>query len=178
MSYELSAGGYYHRMDTVSHGIAGAVLARTLTGRPGARPALLFGLVAAMFPDIDFLFAMPVFALGLALVAKLVFRHARVTTLWLFCAIGIVSHILFDWITSFGIMFFIPLTRARYALDWVFILDPFFTGIFCVTLLAAVLFRARGREVAMAGSCLLFAYIAFCAVEHGRALEAWKRMDA
>ncbi len=184
-------------MDTVSHGIAGAVLARTLTGRPGARPALLFGLVAAMFPDIDFLFVsgrmaylrnhrgwthsflvMPVFALGLALVARLVFRHARVTTLWLFCAVGIVSHILFDWITSFGIMFFIPLTRARYALDWVFILDPFFTGIFCVTLLAAVLFRARGREVAMAGTCLLLAYVAFCSVEHGRALEAWKRMDA
>ena len=60
-----------------------------------------------------------------------------------FGAVGIASHILFDWITSFGIMFWIPFSRRRYALDWVFILDPFFTGIVSLTLFAATIFRSR-----------------------------------
>jgi len=75
-------------------------------------------------------------------------------------------------------MFFIPFSRTRFALDWVFILDPFFTGIFCLTLLAAVLFRPRGRRIAVAGTCVFAAYVCLCAVEHHRALDAWKRMDS
>ena len=184
-------------MDTITHGIAGSALARGLTGRAAARAAFLLGAAAAMFPDCDFLFtpdrlsylrnhrgwthsfvAMPFFALGLAFVARLLLRKARLPALWLFCAVGIASHIVLDWITSFGTMFFIPFSRARYALDWVFILDPFLTGIATLTVLAALLWRGRGREIAAAGSVLLCAYILFCAVEHRRALAAWRRIDA
>ena len=56
-------------------------------------------------------------------------RAARLPTLWVFAAIGIATHILFDWITSFGTMFWTPVSRVRHSLDWVFILDPWFTGI-------------------------------------------------
>ncbi len=49
--------------------------------------------------------------------------------LWFYAAVGVLSHIVFDWITSFGTMFWTPLSRARYSLDWVFILDPIFSGI-------------------------------------------------
>jgi inner membrane protein len=184
-------------MDTITHGIAGSALTRGLTGRPGARAALLLGAAAGMFPDCDFLFmadrlsylryhrgwthsfvALPLFALGLALVARLLFRKARLPVLWLFCAAAIASHILLDWITSFGTMFFVPVSWTRYALDWVFILDPFLTGIATVTLLAASLWRRRGRELAAAGTALLTAYVLFCAVQHRKALAEWKRIDA
>ena len=183
-------------MDTLTHGLAGAVLARTSTGRLAARAALFTGLVAAMLPDLDILFlrtrldylrfhrgwthsflVLPVFALAVALLTRLVFRGARLAMLWLFAAIGIGSHILFDWITSFGTMFFFPLSRTRYSLDWVFILDPIFSGIAAATLLATVVFRARGRAVAAAGAATLAAYIALCAALHARALEAWRRAD-
>jgi inner membrane protein len=182
-------------MDTITHGIAGAVLTRTMTERP-ARWALLAGLVAGMFPDCDFLFtpdrlsylrnhrgwthsfvALPFFALALALIGRLVFRRARLPELWVFCAVGIASHILLDWITSFGTMFFVPISRARYSLDWVFILDPFLTGIAGVSLLAALLLRRRGRTIAAAGGVLLCAYIVFCAAQHRRALAVWRRID-
>ncbi|HWZ84908.1 MAG TPA: metal-dependent hydrolase, partial [Thermoanaerobaculia bacterium] len=122
-------------MDTFSHGIAGSVLSRSLADRPGARAAFVVGAVAAMVPDLDFLLlsgrldylrnhrswthsflVLPFFALVLALLAKPFLRAARVTTLWVFAAVGIASHILFDWITSFGIMFWTPVSRARYAL--------------------------------------------------------------
>src|SRR5262245_40753016 len=156
-------------MDTITHGVAGSVATRALGGRPGRR-ALLLGSLAGMFPDCDFLFmpdrisylrnhrgwthsfvAMPVFSLALAVIARLFFRRARLPDLWLFCAAGIVSHILLDWITSFGTMFFVPLSRARYSLDWVFILDPILTGIAALSLLAAIVWRGRGREIAAAG---------------------------
>jgi inner membrane protein len=184
-------------MDTLTHGIAGSVLTRSLTPRPGARPALVLGAIAGMFPDCDFLFmadrmsylrnhrgwthsfvALPVFALGLALIGKLAFRRARLPQLWVFCAAAIASHILLDWITSFGTMFLVPLSRTRYSLDWVFILDPFLTGTAAVALVAALLWRGRARAIAAVGTVLLCTYVAFCAVQHGRALAAWRRIDA
>jgi inner membrane protein len=186
-------------VDTITHGIAGSVVTRTLGGEEqglGRRP-LLLGAVAGMFPDCDFLFipdrlsylrnhrgwthsfvAMPVFSLALALIARLFFRRARLSELWLFCAAGIVSHILLDWITSFGTMFLVPVSRARYSLDWVFILDPILTGTATVSLAAALLWRRRGRTIAAAGTALLAAYVGFCALQHHRAIEAWRRIDS
>src|SRR6202162_4069799 len=113
-------------MDTITHGIASSALTRSLTGRAGARAALLVGAAAGIFPDCDFLFtpdrlsylrnhrgwthsfvAMPLFALGLALIGRLLFRKTRLSAVWLFCPAGISSHIALDWITSFGTMFFV-----------------------------------------------------------------------
>jgi len=182
-------------MDTLTHGIAGSMAIRTLSGRPGRR-ALLLGAVAGMFPDCDFLFtpdklsylrnhrgwthsfvALPVFALAIALAARLVFRRARLPDLWVFAAAGIASHILLDWITSFGTMFLVPFSRTRFALDWVFILDPILTGVAAVSLLAALVWRKRGRLVAAAGTSIVCLYVAFCAVQHRRAMAAWRRID-
>ncbi|MGH9317957.1 MAG: metal-dependent hydrolase, partial [Thermoanaerobaculia bacterium] len=188
----------YHspRMDTITHGIAGSVLTRTLAGRLETRAALVVGGLAAMVPDLDFLFLssrldylrghrgwthsfvfLPVLALGFALLARLVFRGARLSTLWLFGAAAIASHILCDWITSYGTMFFTPFSRTRYSLDWVFILDPVFTGIVLASLLAAALSRQRGHALAVIGAVLLSVYVGFCALLHRGAVEAWKRMD-
>jgi inner membrane protein len=183
-------------MDTLTHGIAGSMLGRTVSERAGARTALVVGAVAAMLPDLDFLYirsrldylsehrgwthsflVLPVLALAVALVAKLFARGARLAVLWLFAAVGIASHIVFDWVTSFGTMFWTPVSRARYSLDWVFILDPWFTGIALITLILALVFRVPGRRFAVAGSVLLVAYVGFCAWQHARALEIWRRMD-
>ncbi len=183
-------------MDTPSHGFAGAILGRSLADRPGARAALWIGFVAAMVPDLDFLFLsgqldylknhrgwshsfvyLPIFSFGIAAVSRHVFRRARLRDLWLFSAAGIASHILCDWITSFGTMFWTPISRERYSLDWVFIIDPFFTAISLVTLILSVILRARSRRVAILGTSLLAAYVLFCAVVHARALREWKRID-
>lgn len=183
-------------MDTGSHGFAGAILGRALTERPGARAALWIGFLAAMVPDLDYYLLgdrldylrnhrawshsfiyLPVFALAIAYLAKLFFRRARFRDLWVYAAAGIASHILFDWMTSFGTMFFIPITRERYSLDWVFIIDPWFTGISLVALGIAIFKPARGRRAAVVGAALLFGYIFFCGALHARALAAWRRID-
>jgi len=176
--------------------LAGAVLTRTLTERRGARGALLLGFVTAMLPDLDFLWAgdrigylrthrgwthsfvlLPVVSFGLALLGRWLWREKRLSELWLLCAVGQASHILFDWMTSYGTMLLVPFTRARYSLDWVFILDPFFTGIPTVTLIGALVFRARARWLCVAGAALLLGYIGFCAAVHARALAVWKELD-
>jgi inner membrane protein len=183
-------------LDTLSHGFAGAVLTRPLVGRSGARAALLLGFLTAMLPDLDALWAggrigylryhrgwthsfvlMPLVSLGLALLARAIWRQTPVLQLWLFCAVGQASHILFDWITSYGTMFLIPLSRNRYSLDWVFILDPFFTGIPAAALVAAAIWRERARAITVAGAALLAAYIGACALLHARALSIWVALD-
>lgn len=183
-------------MDTGSHGLAGAVLDRALVDRPGARAALWIGFLAAMLPDLDYFFLadrldylrnhrgwshsfvyLPLFSVAVAWVARLFFRRARFRDLWLFAGLGIVSHILFDWMTSFGTMFWTPVSRARFSLDWVFILDPFFTGISLLALILAIARPARGRRIAAIGSALLLGYIFFCGAVHARALAVWKRID-
>jgi inner membrane protein len=129
-------------MDTLSHGLAGSVLSRAFTDRPEARAAFWVGAIAAMVPDLDVIFlssrieylrdhrswthsfiVLPLLALLIALAAKAMLRRAPLSTLWLVSALGLASHIVFDWVTSFGEMFWTPISRHRYQLDWVFILD-------------------------------------------------------
>ena len=183
-------------MDTPSHALAGAMLTRAMRSRPGARAALWIGFLAAMLPDADTFFSngqidylrkhrgwshsfvyQPLFATGVAAIARVFFRRARFTDLWIFAAVGIASHILFDWITSFGTMFFTPISRARYSLDWVFIIDLFFSGIGLITLLLSLVRPASGRKIAAWGCVALASYLALCAALHARALEAWRRID-
>lgn len=183
-------------MDTLSHGLAGSVLSRAVSDRPGARAAFWVGAIAAMVPDLDFLFfssrldylqdhrswthsfiVLPFLALALALAAKAFLRGARIPTLWLFAAVGLASHIVFDWITSFGTMFWTPVSRTRYSLDWVFILDPVFSAIVLLSLAGALAHRRRARRITAAGSVLLILYIGFCALVHAKALGIWQRVD-
>ena len=184
------------RMDTISHSFAGSILARSLDERPAAWAALVLGAAAATVPDLDFLMisnrieylrdhrswthsflVLPFFALGLALLAKVFARRTALWKLWLFAAVGIASHIVFDWATSFGTMFWTPVSRSRHSLDWLFILDPIFTGITFGSLVLCLVFRARSRRIALAGSGLLAAYVGICAMLHARALAIWRRLD-
>jgi inner membrane protein len=183
-------------MDTISHSFAGAIMARTLEERTAAWAALALGSAAAVVPDLDFLMisnrieylrdhsswthsflVLPFLALALALLTKLFARRTPVWKLWLFAAVGVASHIVFDWATSFGTMFWTPVSRGRHSLDLLFILDPVFTGISFGTLVLCLVFRKSGRRIALAGTGLLFAYVASCAVLHARALAVWRRLD-
>jgi inner membrane protein len=92
-------------------------------------------------------------------------------------ALGLASHIVFDWVTSFGEMFWTPISRHRYQLDWVFILDPVFSAIVVASLVLALIFRARARRITAVGSLLLLLYIGFCGLVHARAVAAWRIVD-
>src|SRR5271170_7017852 len=152
-------------MDTITHGIAGALIGKALFGgdelfvlRPmNARRVITWSVMTgAIFPDIDTvrdvfshdellmitwhrsithsLVCLPIFALLLALLTRGVCRHfkweapsfAALTGLY---AVGILSHIFLDLVTTFGTMIWSPLGWSRPAWDLIFIVDFTFTAL-------------------------------------------------
>src|SRR5512141_770041 len=200
-------------MDTLTHGLAGALLARALpsTGdetldRTLARREAWVGFAAAMFPDADVFVSpfsaefyitqhrafthsfvtLPAWVVILTLIASIrlapalgppgsVGRRTAVRRLGLVVALGLASHILLDWITSWGTMFLSPISWARFALDWTFILDAFLSGLLVLGLVGvrAVSRRSfpRSRVAARAGLLAATAYVAFCGLRHAEAVR-------
>jgi membrane-bound metal-dependent hydrolase YbcI (DUF457 family) len=130
-------------MDTITHGVAGALIAKALPDSPQQKLARRAVILGSILPDLDLLaglfttddvfqlefhrgithslVALPVFA------ALLAYLTVRKHPGWLAVAagysIGLASHIFLDVITAYGTMIFQPLSRDRYTLDMVFIID-------------------------------------------------------
>ncbi len=187
-------------MDTLTHALSGALLARATAPAPSAdalplRRRVAIGALAAAFPDID------VVASWLSPLSYL-YHHRGVThslvmlALWAvllawLCtrvwpndknkgpgwrayagviAWGIAAHIVGDWITSFGTMVFAPLSDWRAALSTTFIIDLWFSGIIIAGLLASWLWR-RSRWPAVAGLGALCVYVVFQFALQQRAVD-------
>ncbi|MDB5867431.1 MAG: hypothetical protein JWO70_5237 [Betaproteobacteria bacterium] len=174
-------------MDTLTHALAGALLARATAPReqrPDALPTgrrIVVGAAAAAFPDIDFvtsymtplsylyhhrgvthsILLLPVWAALVALIFAALWRFRPGWRAYFgIAAMAIGSHIAADLITSFGTMIFAPLSDARYALSVTFIIDLWFTGIILAGLAASLAWR-RSRAPAVAALALLTGYVGF-----------------
>jgi membrane-bound metal-dependent hydrolase YbcI (DUF457 family) len=200
-------------MDTLTHGLAGALVARALpsTGdetldRTLARREAWVGFAAAMFPDADIFVSpfsaefyitqhrafthsfvtLPAWVVILTAIASIRLlpalgppgaagRRTAVRRLGVVVALALASHILLDWITSWGTMFLSPISSARYALDWTFILDAFLSGLLVLGLFGvrAVSRRSfpRSRVAARASLLAATAYVGFCGFRHAEAVR-------
>jgi membrane-bound metal-dependent hydrolase YbcI (DUF457 family) len=173
-------------MDTITHGIVGALAgkalfagtdipaakavdgARRALSSPTARVAIAACTLGAIFPDID-IFAgplahnplaimewhrnithsavlLPIWALILTMLAIplarwLKWKSPSFWALFLIFAAGLATHIFLDLVTNFGTMVWSPITYARPAWDWVFILDLTLTSIAFVPQVAAWCYR-------------------------------------
>lgn len=183
-------------MDNVTHSLTGA-LAATLLQRPSAstserRTLLWLLVVSANLPDLDvvlqlftdrltyiihhrgithsLLFA-PVFALVPALVFFSAGKFKRFGVLWSAALVGIVVHILFDLITPFGTMIVAPLSQKRFALDWMFIIDPVVTLLLALPFVARIWAIRRQAMLFRVAGALLILYLAAGALAHHLALQ-------
>jgi inner membrane protein len=131
--------------------------------RTTGRVAILAATAGAVFPDIDIfagplahnslaimtwhrnithsLVMLPVWALLLAALTVFLVRRANWLApgfglLFLIYAAGLGSHVFLDLITSFGTMIWSPLSYARPAGDWVYIIDLSLTGHFAARSMA------------------------------------------
>jgi inner membrane protein len=169
-------------LDTVTHGLIGALASRTGFYQKTGRVATVAFTVGAVFPDIDLVVSFfgpdfslryhrgithsavvaPFFALllGTAIYRFSSFKNLR--TLALMVALGIYSHIFFDLITSYGIVVFDPLSMKRYSWNLVFILDPFIT----LPVLIGLVLAWRKKRVVFKVSIIVFTflslYLLFC----------------
>lgn len=184
-------------MDTLTHALSGALLARATeprTPKPGQLPRRLrmwIGLWAAAFPDSDFVLRfidplvyltthrgithsvllLPLWALGLALAFMFILKRRYDWRAFVgVAALGIGIHIAGDVITAFGTMVFAPVSDMRVGLPFTFIIDPYFTAILVAGLVASAIWSS-GRRAAVLGLAVLAAYVGVQGVLHDRALR-------
>ena len=184
-------------MDTLTHALSGALLARatapvaTAENSLPLRRRLLIGFLAAAAPDLDFLYGylgpvdyllnhrgithslilLPLWAFLLAKLSSIIWRRDRPWKAYFgIIAMCLAIHIAGDWITSYGTMVFAPLSDARYGIGTTFIIDLWFTGILAAGLLACWAWR-KTPVPAITGLAALCGYIAFQGILQQRAIE-------
>jgi len=182
-------------VDTLTHALSGALLARA--SAPGGAPArslprrIAAGFFACASPDLDFVIAfagpveyvelhrgpthslllLPFWALLFSWILAKILREPRGwRALYGITAMGIALHIAGDLITSYGTMIFWPVSTWRAELGTTFILDPWFSGVIVLGLLASLLLR-RSKLPSVAALAFLCAYVGFQYELKLRALE-------
>jgi hypothetical protein len=86
-------------------------------------------------------------------------------------AAGIFSHALSDLLNAFGAMPLMPFSDRRFALDWVYIIDPALFGILLLAIVATWRRKALAAPVARLGLSLAILYVGLCGVNHAVALD-------
>ena len=182
-------------MDTLTHALSGALLARATAPKdlqPGMLPRrIAAGFLTAAAPDLDFVagffgdlqylmhhrgishsvLMLPLWALLLSwLLAKILRAPGGWRSLYGICAMGVGAHIAGDVITSYGTMVFAPLSDWRAVLGTTFIIDLWFSGIILVGLIASLIWRRR-RIPAVAAVLVLLSYVGMQTVFKERALD-------
>jgi len=188
------------RMDTLTHALSGALAARAIAPampRPDElkpRDRMIYGAIAAAFPDSDILLRLfgslvyidlhrgvthsiillPLWALLLAWLLSRLSRHRYSwRAIYGTAALGIGIHIAGDVITAYGTMIFAPFSDYRIAFPFTFIIDPYFTGIIVLGLAAALLKHGK-RYPAVISMLVLASYVGFQAFLHSGAVEIGK----
>lgn len=183
-------------MDTLTHALSGALLARATAPAHADEKTLplgrrlLVGFFAAAAPDLDFvisyvgpieyilhhrgvthsLILLPLWAFLLARLGAVIWRDRPWQAYFGIIAMALGLHIAGDWITSFGTMVFAPFSDMRVGIGTTFIIDLWFTGIILAGLIAAAVWR-RSPVPAVAGLAALCGYVAFQGLMHQRAVE-------
>lgn len=176
-------------MDVLTQGLVGGVLAQSLATKDEKKIATLVGVAAGLLADADILIrsstdpllnieyhrhfshSLAFIPLGAA-IAMLLFwpfvrRYLSGKRLYLFCLAGYSMSGVLDACTSYGTHLFWPLSDERVALNIISIVDPVFTLILLVTLLAGLI--VGHRQVAYAGLALCMMYLGMGFVQLQRA---------
>lgn len=179
-------------MDTVTHALIGAVTARACTKvkNEKSRDHSLFFIaaLAAAFPDIDYvlfwvnpyrfitewhrgithsLIMLPAWAAMIGMVAFFVMKKQMpFRTVFGYCSVGLLTHIIADLITLYGLKLFAPLNDQRFALSLVFDFDPWI-GLIA---LMSLIFGLSNRRNAVFGLIAIGTYISLLFYFHQSAL--------
>lgn len=177
-------------MDPLTHVVTGVALSQVVPA-PSRGLAALAGVAFALLPDLDYLL---IYHDRLAFIKyHRGFTHS-LTGLLLFACLGaglgrllggprwfrallligllvLASHLFLDWATSYGTQLLNPFTRAKFTLDWLFIIDPIFTGLMTLAALSGLWAAGWSRTAAWCCLSLGGAYILLCGFYHHQALS-------
>lgn len=175
-------------MDTVTHGLAGWLIARAIPSDSGGKEATAAVVIGSVLPDADnaasllgselylrihrgISHSLAGMAVTSLLVALLLYKYGKwkdLKKLYLLVLLGQLSHIALDLLNSYGTQIFQPFSDARVSFDLLFIIDLAFTGIIVLGILLSRVRPSRAR----AALAVLAAYVGFAAFLHLRAEDA------
>ena len=177
-------------MDPVTHAASGLLLSQLLPS-PSRAGAAIAGLALTFLPDVDYflvfldrltfiryhrgfthsLLAVPLFALLVAAAGRLLGGPRWFRPLFFLGLAVLGAHLLLDLATSYGTQVFSPFTRRKFTLDWLFIIDPYFTVLLLAGTTAVWFWPHRGRAPGWFFLAAAGAYFLFCGYCHHRALS-------
>lgn len=151
-------------MDTLSHTVLGACIGEVTLGKKIGKKGMLWGAIAANFPDIDVLFSLFFHPVDALLV------HRGITHSFLFVSvmslllgyifyktfknqpafygdwfrlffIALLSHLLLDSCTVYGTGIFEPFSSYRFQFTSLFIIDPLYTLSLLIAVIALLILK-------------------------------------
>jgi inner membrane protein len=178
-------------MDSLTHTLTGLAIARAVDDERIGGWGSVAGLAMGFFPDTDFvlglfnrrfyleyhrdfthsLILLPIYALFFGWLFVRISKRPYFWSYYRICLLVLLSHVVLDLLTSYGTMIFSPFYEHRYAWDLVFIVDLIFSGIIVIPLLASFLWKRKARWFCRGSFMVLTAYILFCGLQHGRAIN-------
>ena len=175
-------------MDPITHGLSGAILARSIPGEPIPHRYVWLLAAVAMLPDIDYL---------LKFISDTIYlRHHRGIThsflmlpmwTWLLYSLlpkqkiskplmpwllgsALMAHIFLDLVTSFGTMTLAPFSDSRATLDLLFIIDPIFSALILIPLILMPLLKKHARALGITSLLLVTGYLTSTFIFHEKAV--------
>ena len=177
-------------MDPLTH-VAAGVICSQLVPAPSRWWAAAAGTVFALLPDVDYFFifwdrlafiryhrgfthslaALLLFALLGALAGRFLGGPRWFKPLLLIGLAVLGSHLLPDLATSYGTQLLSPFSRQRFSLDWIFIIDPYFTAVLVAGAISALMVPRWGSRLGAAFLAMAGVYLLTCALCHYQALS-------
>ena len=178
-------------MDSITHGIVGAVIARAGFSKSLGRSGIIAGVIASLLPEAalvlrlfgeevllkyhrgfgNSLFLIPLIALGLAFVFNRLSSKKNFLLFFILCFLSLAVHNFFDLLTSFGTMLLFPFSDRRFSLDLIFIIDPYYSGILIAGLIFSIFIKKYPERICQLSLIVIALYTLLCAFAHSRALN-------
>ena len=182
-------------MDPLTHLATGVICSQLLLA-PSRWWAAAAGAIFALLPDVDYFFifwdrlsfiryhrgfthslvALPLFALAGALLGRWLGGPRWFKPLLILGLAVLASHLLLDLATSYGTQLLSPFSRRRLSLDWIFIIDPYFTALLLVGAIAALSLPLWGPRLGAWFLAVAGLYLLVCASYHHQALDLARRV--
>jgi len=178
-------------MDTITHTLAGAVIAKAINDEKIGNWGTIAGLTVGFFPDSDFvlglinrqfyleyhrdfthsLLLIPFYALFFSWLFVKISKRQYFWSYFKVCLPVLVSHVIFDLLTSYGTMILSPFFDHRFVWDLVFVIDLIFSGIILLPLMVSLYWKDKSQWICRGSLIGLTLYIFFCWAQHQRAID-------
>lgn len=179
-------------MDPLTQGLLGAGLATSFAKKSKVRVAAICGALGGMAPDLDVLIRsaedplmriefhrhfthslafIPIGGLMVGLALWLVFfrKSQSFKTVVIFTTLGFATHALLDACTSYGTRLWWPFHDERVGWNIVSIVDPIYTGILLLFVIAAI--WRKSAQVMIVGMLLATSYLGYGYYKHNQVAE-------